>query len=226
MNRTEILYSAMKDFTDAQRAARDEYMKTMQPLETAKGSAFYADAREKADNARREAVEAAKKKAADTVDVMLASMRKANSARKLPAPTTEQLNLLQTLKMRKSVTSEELEAAAHTMDGNGAGLAVLQEIAQENGHIFQHFTEQSKDGLPIAEGERAINSLLAACRRVLNGDGSSRAASLAARRNARMNGVEYNPDDLLQEAPYENERDFYERSISANYDKFAQAVND
>ena len=52
MKRTEILYSAMKDFTDARIAARAEYFAKMKPIETAKGSKYYNDARKEAEKAR------------------------------------------------------------------------------------------------------------------------------------------------------------------------------
>ncbi|MBR3505327.1 MAG: hypothetical protein IKO07_13945 [Clostridia bacterium] len=225
MKRTEILYSAMKDFTDARIAARAEYFAKMKPIETAKGSKYYNDARKEAEKARRATVDEARAKAADTVDVMIASMRKANSVRAMAAPTEEQLRILQALKMREKVTLNELDAAANAMCGNGAGLAVVEEIAQNSGVAHPNYNALATAGLSIAEGERVINNLLEACKRVLNGTGATRAAELNRLRQADIHNEHINPDDLPQEPPYESVSDFYARNISTPYDIFSQAVD-
>jgi|GEM_PF-3364047 len=225
MKRTDILFSAMKDFTDARSAARAEYLAKLKPLETAKGSKYYDDTHKEADKARRAIVDEARAKAADTVSVMIESMRKANSVRAMAAPTDEQLRILQALKMREKVTLNELDAAANAMRGNGAGLAMVEEIARNSGVAHRNYNALATAGLSIAEGERAIDNLLKACKRVLNGTGATRAAELNRLRQADIHNEHINPDDLTQEAPYESASDFYARNISTPYAIFSQAVD-
>ena len=226
MTNTEYLYNAMKRFTDARTAARETYLQTMKKYETAKGSPYYTEQKDKAMKVRNDAVEAAKAECVNTVNNALSLMRKTSGARPMKAPTEEQLRILQMLKMRKTVTPNELQAAANAMDGNGAALAVLNEIAHEQNHTPRNYTAMSTDGLPTAAADEAIKNLQQACTGILE-SGVRRAARIAAEHNARINGVKVEPDDLPQEEPYSSERDFYERAMPwTPFDVFAKAVNE
>ena len=226
MTNTEYLYNAMKRFTDARAAAREAYLQTMKKYESAKGSPFYTEQKDKAMKVRNDAVEAAKAECVKTVNSALNLMRNTSGKRPMRAPTEEQLRILQLLKMRKTVTPHELEAAANAMDGNGSALAVLNEIAHEQNHTPRNYTAMATDGLPAAAADDAINNLSKACTGIL-ASGVNHAARLAAEHNARINGVKVDPDDLPQEQPYQGEKDFYSRAMPwTPYEVFAKAVND
>lgn len=226
MTNTEYLYNAMKRFTEARAAARETYLQTMKKYETAKGSPYYTEQKDKAMKVRNDAVEAAKAECVKTVDNALSLMRRTSGERPMKAPTEEQLRILQMLKMRKTVTPNELQAAANAMDGNGAALAVLNEIAHEQNHTPRNYTAMATDGLPAAAADEAITTLTKACKSILE-SGVNRAARIAADHNARINGVKVDPDDLPQEKPYASERDFYERAMPwTPFDVFSKAVNE
>lgn len=226
MTNTEYLYNAMKRFTEARAAARETYMQTMKPYQGAKGSPFYTEQQKKALKIRNDAVEAAKAECIKTVDDALSLMRRTSSNRPMTAPTEEQLRILQMLKMRKTVTPAELQTAANAMNGNGAALAVIQEISREQNHTPHNYTAMSTDGLPASAAEDAIKLLREACAGILE-SGLTRAKRIASEYHARIYGENVAPDDLPQEKPYSSERDFYEHALPwMPYEVFAKAVNE
>lgn len=226
MTNTEYLYNAMKRFTEVRAAAREAYIQTMKPYESAKGSSFYTEQQEKALKIRNDTVEAAKAECIKTVDNALSLMRRTNNNRPMTAPTEEQLRILQMLKMRKTVTPAELQTAANAMNGNGSALAVIQEIAREQKCVTHNFTAMSTDGLPASAAEDAIKSLQGACADILESSVTI-ARRIASEHHARMYGGNVAPDDLPQEKLYSSERDFYERALHwPPYELFTKAVNE
>lgn len=225
MNNTKLLYEAMKRFTDTRAKAREEYLRTVKPLERAKGTQYYNDAVRKATEARQQAVEAAKFECIASVNNALGLMREVATNRAMTPPTAEQLRILQLLKMRESVTPNELQAAAVAMMGNGTALQVLDDIAKKQGHLKRGYSYMAKDGLSITEAEETICNLQKVCSAIIHGTGATKTATLSAEFNLRHNGRAYNPDDLPQDAPYASEQDFYARTISTPFDVLAQTVN-
>ena len=226
MTNTEYLYEAMSKYQRARAAARDEYMRVMKLYESAKGSPFYDEQRDKAQNKRNEAVNAAQDEARRAVDSALKYMRDAVSGRKMVAPTTEQLNILTLLKMRDSVTREELTTAANAMDGNGAALSVLTEIARKNS-IPISFNDKATDGLSPTAATELIREITKGCAERINDTvGVNHASALAAKFNARSTGKEYNADDLPQETPYNGEADFYGRMVNIPFEIISKSLND
>lgn len=244
MTNTNYLYEAMRKFQQARNAAQETYLQTMKHYESAKGTEYYSDQQEKAAKARAEAVEAARAACIQTVNNALACMRSAIDRKGMTAPTDEQLRILQLLKMRdvREITPAELQAAAVSMNGNSAALAVVQAIAndkmearaqdEKDGKPLQapyyapNFLALSTDGLPAAQATKALDSLQEICRTIIHGDGASRAAALAAKYQQRRQGTPYNPDDLPRERDYESEQEFFERyMIATPFEAFAKTVN-
>ena len=84
---TYRVYTAMKKFTDARAAARDQYIKTMGPLETAAGSKYWTDEEAKAAKLRRDTVEEARRICNAELKEAFSEMTEANHRRVMPAPT-------------------------------------------------------------------------------------------------------------------------------------------
>lgn len=227
MTNTAYLFSAMKQFTDKRTAARETYLQTMAKYEGAKGTPFYDEQRERALKARTDAVESIKNATAEIVDNALRVIRKSIAGRGMTPPTDEQLRILQLLQMRKNVTPGELYAAALSMNGNGACLQVLQEMAQDTGAPCPNLLSMATDGLPAAAAERAVKDLQEYCRMELNRESApTRAAILAAEHQQRINGTKFDPDELPQESPYESEKDFYSRILNMPLEVFAKTANE
>lgn len=226
MTNTEYLYNGMLKYQKARAAARDEYLRVMKLYEGAKGTPFYDEQRDKAQKIRNEAVSAAQGEARRVVDSAINYMNKAVSGRKMVAPTQEQLNLLTLLKMRDTLTRDELQAAANAMDGNGAALGLLSEMARKH-NVLTNFNAMATDGLSPTAAADIIREITKGCAERINDPvGVNHASALAAKFNARATGKEYDTDDLPQETPYSGEADFYGRMVNIPYDVLSKSLND
>lgn len=225
MTNTEYLYNAMKQYQQARSAARAEFIETMKPLESAKGTPYYSDKRDTALRKREEAVKAAQDEARRVLSIAVNCMRNAISSRKMVPPTEEQLRILQMLNMRDKVSRAELDTAANAMDGNGSALALLSEIADKN-DIPVSYDHMSTTGLAANTAERLVLEIRAACvKRINDTVGARHSSVLAADYYARNHGNSYNPDDLPQEAPYESEEEFYSGITSIPFNIVSKSLN-
>lgn len=235
------LYEAMTAYQRARAAARDAYMAVMKPLETARGSQYYNEQRDKAAKARNDAVAAAQVEARAAVDAAIGAMRDAVNGRKMQPPTDEQLRILQMLKMRDVVTRAEMDAAANAMDGNGSALAVLDEMARrfeaEHTHVneygmtvpdeyYGNYTQMATRGMSTADGLQVLRNLTKACADRINDTvGAARTAVIGAKYNERNTGKAVNLDDLPQATIADNERDFYAGMLNTPYDVLTHTLN-
>ena len=70
-------------------------------------------------------------------------MREAATSRPMTAPTPEVSSVLQVLKMRSKISADELQQAARTVGECPLALSVLDELAQDHGHMGLHFGKES-----------------------------------------------------------------------------------
>lgn len=224
MTNTERLYQAMKRFTDTRREAREAYMQTMAKYQTAKGSPFYQEQQEQAQKERADKVNRAKGECLASIKVALSDMRKASENKPMQAPTEEQLRILQMLKMRTHVTDAELQTAANAMNGNGAALAIIDEIEKERGG-HRNYLFMAKTQLSPQAAMQAIDRLTESCRDILE-HSSTRAARIAASYREHLSGNHLDADQMTQEPPYMSEEDFYGRMLpSTSYEALQRTVN-
>lgn len=225
MKNTECLYNAMAKYQRARAAARDEYLQTMKRIETAKGSAFYTNEREKARRKRDEAVNVAQVDARHDVDHALNCMREAINGRKMVAPTDEQLRILQMLRLRDHVTKGELDAAANAMNGNYSALGVVDDVARANG-IPADYMGRATQTMDTDAALRFVGEVTQACaRRINDAVGADRARQLEAARHVNKYGGAFDADDLPQERPYDGESDFFGRFTRVPYEVITKTLN-
>lgn len=247
MTNTEYLYQAMKKYQTARSAARDEYFQTMKRLESAKGSAYYTEERDKAMKKRTAAVEVAQAEARRTVENALSCMNSAITARKMTAPTEDQLRILTMLNMRTSITKAELDTAANAMEGNGTALAVLEDIARKHEIIGANYGALVKGGLSPDKANQVLREITTACYKRINDTvGANRAAAAMAKfHNRRYGGSPAQEwesanasvsskgtpgdymdlDSLPQEAPYQGEADFFSGIVSIPFNVLSSTLN-
>lgn len=225
MSNTNTLYSAMKRYTDTMLAARDEYVATMDKYKTARGSQYYDEMREAASKKRRAATEEIKADTMREVESAISAMMTKAATRKLAPLTADQLAICQAMKLRDKVGMEELLMAGNAMEGNLTGLAILQEVAQKNG-VMHNFIADAK-GIAGETLTQAIREVAQRCYGVINSDGTTRAARIAAEYQARRNGSSVDTDKLPTMAPYADEADFLERMMKTGVSvaDFTEAVN-
>ena len=242
MSYTYSLYLTVTDFQKKQRAAFDEYVQTIKSIADAKGSKYYADREQAAMEKRKATEESARADARYWLKKNIEGMAAANRKRKAIAPTSEQLALLQALKMRTSATDAELEQIANSMDGNAVGLAVIQDIAndlyarrnKEKGNgtgipyngFPRNYLAMAKSDYPADEVERELSNIASACNRIIDSDGASYVAGLASDRSNKLYGTNYSRDDLKRERIASSESDFFESVSSIPFETLQHCVNE
>lgn len=207
---TTWLYNAMKKFTDARAAAREEYLQRMKQLADTKGSKYYIDESQKAESRKNNAIEQARMECRQSLAGTFKTMYENNQKRKMQPPTQEQLNILQMLQMREKVTADELQQAANAMNGNGAALQILYELAQKHETYHMADIRQEANEFSIAQGKEEIDRLAAECKRILE-TGARRGAFLGAQYNNRIHGTAMNEEELPQMPLFASESDFERR---------------
>lgn len=226
MSNTNTLYGAMKRYTDTMLAARAEYLETLEKYKTARGSQYFDEVKEAARKKRQGATEAIKAETIAQVDASIAAMMAKANTRKLAPLTPDQLAICQAMKLRDKVGTEELIQAGNAMEGNLTGLAILQEVAQKNG-VMHNFIADAR-GIAGETLTRCIRQVRDSCYRVINSDGTTRAATLAAQYHARRYGSgQADTDTLPAMNPYTDEADFLSSVVSTGVSvaDFTEAVN-
>ena len=147
MTRTKLFYEEISSFRENLRNIEKEYTKGLSNIEKYKGSAAYTEELRKLESKRTEAVKQAQEKTSKILFSLLSEMREAATSRPMIAPTQDVINLLQTLKMRSKISSDELQQAARTVGDCPIALSVLDELAQDQGHMGLHFGKESTDSV-------------------------------------------------------------------------------
>lgn len=160
----------------------DEYSATMKTAEPYKGSAGYDRLVTQATAQRDSMVSTIRDKYGRTFREITNGMRENVQKRTTTAPTPEQLATVQLLKLRESVSMEELRAAARTMGNCYLALSVLEEIAHANGHpgavfnanltndfVMQHIDSLERNAYSTINGEDHIQGKAPLLRRAPEG---------------------------------------------------------
>lgn len=115
------------------REVEKNYQEKLAEYEKYKGSIGYETARKEFEQARADGVETARKEYGLRLRAIIEDMKKTYASKPMRAPTTEQLNLLQALKLRTSISRDELRRAAITLRDCPAALEGLREIGRSLG---------------------------------------------------------------------------------------------
>ena len=147
MSRTKAYYDAVVSFRESLRRIDKDYRAGLSRIEKYKGSAAYTEELSKLEAKRKDAIKQAQKSAAQAFSKVLSEMREAATSRPMTAPTPEILSVLQVLKMRSKICADELQQAARTVGDCPLALSVLDELAQDHGHMGLHFGKESTDSI-------------------------------------------------------------------------------
>lgn len=135
---TELYYAKMKAFQDKRAELTEAHDKKVKSLERFKGSKGYEDDLKK-ENERFEAeLTALRDEYRPGLLTVIGGMMDAIGKRSVSAPTNDQVNLLNVLKMKKRVTLEECQRTAEAVKDNPIAVSVVTEIAHDHG-IMQSF---------------------------------------------------------------------------------------
>ncbi len=147
MSRTKTYYDAVASFRESLRRIDKDHKDGLSRIEKYKGSAAYTEELEKLETKRRNAIKQAQGTASAEFSKVLSEMREAATSRPMIAPTPEVLSILQVLKMRSNISADELRQAALTVGECPLALSVLDELAQDHGHMGLHFGKESTDSI-------------------------------------------------------------------------------
>lgn len=116
------------------KEAAAECDKQLKAIEKYKGSEAYTKEKQKIETAYTAKTKELKQNYGACISCVFVAMRKNANGKPLDTPTPEQLNLLTALKMRSTVSRDELRAAANAMRGNNTAMATLADIAAQHGY--------------------------------------------------------------------------------------------
>lgn len=138
ISNTELFYTKSKQFQDKRTQLMSDYESAVQNLERFKGSQGYDEDLKKLTEKHEADLSALIEEYRPSFHTIFGGMMDAIGKRSLSAPTNEQVNLLNVLKMKKKVTLEECQRTAEAVKDNPIALSVVTEIAHDHG-ILQSF---------------------------------------------------------------------------------------
>ena len=151
ISNTELFYVKAKQFQDKRREIEEGYEKNLKALERFKGSKGYEDELTKAKEKHEADLTALRDEYRPTFLTIFGGMMDAIGKRTVNAPTNDQINLLNVLKMKKKVTLEDCQRIAEAVKDNPIAVSVVTEIAHDHG-IMRSFD----DLCPEMSSQRAI----------------------------------------------------------------------
>lgn len=135
---TELYYTKMKAFQDKRAELTDAHDKKVKALERFKGSKGYEEDLKKENERFETELTALRDEYRPGLLTVFGGMMDAIGKRSVSAPTNDQVNLLNVLKMKKRVTLEECQRTAEAVKDNPIAVSVVTEIAHDHG-IMQSF---------------------------------------------------------------------------------------
>lgn len=133
MTNTKRFFEAVKDFRIDMRALEKEYQQKLERLEPYRGSKGYTDGKDALDADRSENLQNIRGAYKKRFDAILNDMETAFAGKPMVPPTEEQCRLLEVLKMRTTISPEEVRQAANALKDCPAAMQVLKEIAEKCG---------------------------------------------------------------------------------------------
>ena len=144
ISNTDYLFLKAKRFQDERAESTERFEADLQKMERFKGSKGYDE-----DIKRRRGEYESEQKALieeyrQGLFPILGYMMDAIGKRSVSAPTSEQVNLLSVLKMKKKISLEECQRVAEAVKENPICISVLNEIAHEHGYLqsFDHLCSE------------------------------------------------------------------------------------
>ncbi len=135
---TELYYAKMKAFQDKRAELTEAHDKKVKSLERFKGSKGYEEDLKKENDRFEAEMTALRDEYRPGLLTVIGGMMDAIGKRSVSAPTNDQVNLLNVLKMKKRVTLEECQRTAEAVKDNPIAVSVVTEIAHDHG-IMQSF---------------------------------------------------------------------------------------
>ena len=214
---TELLYAKMKQFQDKRVEIVDAHEKKLKSLERYKGSKGYEEELKKENEKYEKDLTALRDEYRPGFHTIFGGMTEAIGRRSVTAPTADQINLLNVLKMKRKVTTEELERTAEAVKDNPIAISVVTEIAHDHG-IMRNF-----DSLcPEMSSQRAsdiVTGMKNTLEDYLQYD-TTKASRLAKEYYERQYGA--TEGGLTKRRLFTDQNDFYREEMGFSPEEFSQ----
>lgn len=206
MKPSEKLFNAALAYQNDRDLETERHNKVLEGLKPYKGSAYYKKAFADEEKQHEKSLGILRDTFGANLHLTFAEMKKANDGRKLKSPSQEQVNLLNTLKMRESVSETELNEAANACGDVPAALSVIQELAQKHGAHLTYYDE-SGGKLTAAATSRRLKDLDWRLRDFAKYDTEYAARRFAKQYEERWGGHYDKP--LPQRKRFQTQEEFY-----------------
>lgn len=145
MKNTQRYHQFIRDFRKAASMANEKFDPAYKDLERYRDSEYYQEDKAKIDKARKELLDEVRQGAKKELNAIVDDMRRTYESKPSKAPTAEQLAILQALKMRDSVSKDELREALNAVKGCPLAERVVGEVAAKHQHILGMERELTSD---------------------------------------------------------------------------------
>ena len=187
---TEVFYTKAKEFQDKRSRIVADYEADLKRIEAYKGSEGYTKDLEKITEKRDSALEALRGEYRPGFNVIIDGMTEAIGKRTVSAPTNEQINLLNALRMRKKVSQFDLQRVAESVKDNPIALGIVTEISRDQGYLrgYDHLCKE----MSSERASEIVTSIRKGLADFMEFD-TSRASRLAKRYNEQHYGITDQP---------------------------------
>ena len=218
---TDLLYKNIQKFHDERKVILEKYDRAVNNLKAFEGSKGFEDEMESVKQDRDEALLELRRTYSPKFKVIIDGMRKQIGKRSVKAPTNEQVNILNMLKLKKKPTQEECDRVAQAVSDNPMALSIVTEIAREAGYLGNYASLcpeiSSQDAL---EGVDSIQKNLA--------DFMTTDASRVSRITSRYNEDHYGTPTPMRRIDFNTREEAYRTVCGFNEDyleKFSALVD-
>lgn len=210
MNNSNRFFGLAQSYQDKRHEALQAYRNRMQDIASTKGSKFYDKeatlARDTLENSLKTLREDAYPRLMNVIDDMAMS----NHDRPMTAPTDEQARIISMLKMKETVTRDDLTAAARACKDCPVALSILDELAQQKEILG--FAAIAHAGAGAVLSVSAVSSMLSTLREGTKDfldSASPRGARLSYEYTARNYGAVTDVLDLPEREPFRDDLSMY-----------------
>lgn len=168
MTNSQNYYQTVVTFQKKMAEITDEYNTTMTRATQYRGSEAHRKIETDATAKRDADILALKQECWPKFQQIITDMRTAAASRPMIPPTQEMVNLLAVLKMRSTLTVDELKMAEISLKSCPAALSALDDLARA--HNIHHLVKRKE--LSTSDVTGYIDNLLHAAQRLLKGDGA------------------------------------------------------
>ena len=215
ISNSELYYTKMKEFQDKRVELTDAHDKKVKTLERFQGSTGYEEDMKEENKRFEDELKALRDEYRPTFNTIFSGMFEAIGRRSVSAPTNDQVNLLNVLKMKKKVTLEDCQRTAEAVKDNPIAVSIVTEIAHDHGimHSFDNLC-------PEMSSQRAsdiVTGMKQGLEDYLLYD-TTRASRIVAKHNETMYGV--TDVKLPKRKIFTNQEEFYRDTVGLEGETF------